>query len=82
MNMVHKTSRKLHKLRILGLLVIFMDDSKDIKVDLEVFIDDEDEILEKTISGNYYTLVLWHHGDGIYQDSHFSGACAARWFLA
>ena len=24
----------------------------------EVFIDDEDEILEKTISGNYYTLVL------------------------
>ena len=58
MYMVHKTSRKLHKLRILGLLVISIDDSKDIKVDLEVFIDDEDEILEKNISGNYYTLVL------------------------
>ena len=50
------------------------------KLGLEVFIDDEDEILEKTTSGNYYTLVFWHHGDGIYQDSHFSGACAARCF--
>ena len=28
------------------------------KLGLEVFIDDEDEILEKTTSGNYYTLVF------------------------